>query len=615
MFRLKLKSGFALFLSATAVFFSLFITSAITCGMYEHMDFMAWLYYIMAATGHAALFAFILFIPFFVLPAFLFRKNSVATIMYIVVSIVTGTLILTDGFVFDLYKFHINGFVLELVFGPGAGQIFEFDSKLVFEFIGIVLLFIVLPILVLAYISSRFIDRLKGRTITFISCFLIICIVFSHLCYAAASAMNKAEIQKSATVLPLFYPLTANSLMKRLGLKSADRFDNLVYNKTTSDIEFPLKPILSDDPTTKYNIVYLVLDSWNPSTFNDSVTPNMYKFATEKSQYFSNHNSSNYATRASIFSLFFGLSYTYGNEFYISQMSPLLIDRMLELNYDIEAFPSATLISPPFNEMIFRRIPGLTTQTEGNSSFERDINLTKNFDKFIDNRKPDDKPFFSFLFYDLPHAINIPAEHQKQFQPSWEHPNYLELKNNMDRTPFFNLYKNCVYYDDMLVGQVLDKLKEKGLLENTIIIITGDHGQEFNENKKNYWGHGSNFSKWQIQIPLIVYYPGIEAGKTVDHMTTHYDIAPTLLNRFLGIKNPSEDFSMGYDLWNDTTRYPHIVGDHVRYGFIMPRMILETGHLGTIDVTTRDLNPISKDSIDAGMLMQAISMKNKFYKK
>src|SRR3712207_9402754 len=61
---------------------------------------------------------------------------------------------------------------------------------------------------------------------------------------------------------------------------------------------------------------------------------------------------------------------------------------------------------------------------------------------------------------------------------------------------------------DSLIGLTLDKLKQKDLLRNTVVIITGDHGQEFNENHCNYWGHSSNYSQWQIHVPLIYYYPG-----------------------------------------------------------------------------------------------------------
>lgn len=52
---------------------------------------------------------------------------------------------------------------------------------------------------------------------------------------------------------------------------------------------------------------------------------------------------------------------------------------------------------------------------------------------YLDERKEGDKPFFSFVFYDLLHAIDIPAPYRKKFQPSWDYANYLALNNNLDR--------------------------------------------------------------------------------------------------------------------------------------------------------------------------------------
>jgi membrane-anchored protein YejM (alkaline phosphatase superfamily) len=355
-----------------------------------------------------------------------------------------------------------------------------------------------------------------------------------------------------------------------------------------------------------------MIDSWNFTTCDSIISPNIYKFAHE-GQMFTDHNSSNYGTRGGIFGLFFGLSFTYENEFQISKMSPLFIDRMLELGYNVETFPSATLISPPFYEIIFRRVPGITVNTKGATPFDRDAAITWNFLNYLDSRDPD-KPFFSFVFYDLPHAMTLPEKYQKKFPSTWNAPDYLALNNKTDPEPFFNLYKSCVYRTDQLIGDILAKLKKKRMLENTIIIISGDHGQEFNENKKNYWGHGSNYTKWQIRIPFIIYYPGIEAGKVNSHMTTHYDVAPTLLHRFLGVENPLEDYSMGHDLWDTCSRYPHVVGDHINYAFITPRLILKTGHIGSIDITDHNLNVLPRDSINIKELREAIELKNRFYK-
>ncbi|WP_306686870.1 sulfatase-like hydrolase/transferase [Candidatus Coxiella mudrowiae] len=58
----------------------------------------------------------------------------------------------------------------------------------------------------------------------------------------------------------------------------------------------------------------------------------------------------------------------------------------------------------------------------------------------------------------------------------------------LTRYPYLNRYRNAAHFDDALVGQVLQALKGHQLLKNTIVIITADHGEEFNENHQNYWG-------------------------------------------------------------------------------------------------------------------------------
>lgn len=609
----KLRYGFAIFLSITFVFFITFIVSIFNCGISKDTDFLSWIYYITSSLGHASLFSLALYLILYIPISIIFRNNKIATILYAFGAILVQLVLIIDGLVFDLYKFHINGFVLELIFGGAANEVFVFDWTIYYKFGGLIILFVLIPISISLFISSRYYVYLKRTNILLISLSIITCILISHLGYTIARATGQSGIQKSATALPLFFPLSANTFLSKIGIIDTAEIDSLSFNKPSSDISYPIHPIDYEDSIPKYNIIYIIIDSWNPRTFDPNITPYIYDFS-QKAQFFSEHNSSHYGTRGGIFGLFFGLSFTYENEFSMAKMSPLLIDRLIDAGYEIETFPSANFTSPPLHEIVFRRVPGIITKSDGNTPLERDNYITDKFIDYIDY-KDSGTPFFSFIFYDLAHAMTMPKEYQKKFSPAWEYPDYLSLHNEMDPTPFFNLYKNCIHYDDQLVGKVLKAIEKKGLLDNSIIIITGDHGQEFNENKKNYWGHGGNYSKWQIQVPFIIYYPGIEAGKTYNHMTTHYDLSPTILNRFLGVKNNTEDYSMGYDLWDRRSRYPHIVGDHIRYGFITEDLILKTDHIGKLEVTDKELNEVSKDLIDIKDLQKSIEKKNKFYKK
>lgn len=607
----KARFGFFLLIITTVITSVDFIFNIFGSNINSDMNLVSWLYYIPASLGHAALFAVVLYLIFYLPFSLIFGNYKIATCIYLFTAVLLQMFIVLDGMVFNIYRFHFNGFVLELILGGGT-EVFDFDFWVIVKFTGIAILISVVPYTIAYFIGKKTYHLLRKKTVICLSAALIICVLISHIGHAVAAAIRQSPILKSATAMPFFFPLTANTLLMKMGIAEPDDLDQ-IYNIPSSDIQYPIYPLKISDSIPKLNIIYIVIDSWNPRTYDSINCPNISKFA-QKAQYFSKHLSSNNGTRGSIIGLFFGMSATYEKEITISKLSPLLIDRLIDLDYNIQVFPSAILTSPPIHELVFRRTPDINLKSEGKTPFDRDQYITDSFCEYVDKQVAG-RPFFSFLFYDTPHATAIPKEHNKKFGPAWDEADYTKLSNDIDPLPYFNLYKNCVYYTDSLIGKVTRKLEEKGMLENSVIVITGDHGQEFNENRKNYWGHGSNFSDWQIQVPFILYYPGIEANKVFGHTTTHYDVAPTIMSLFLGVQNPSLHYSMGYEIYDIASRYPHIVGDNVNYGFVFENAILRTNHLGNVETTDRKLNEISSKKVSVDDLKEAVSFKNHFYKR
>ena len=493
----KNKFGFSLFSGATFLGFIVFIINLLRCNI--DTDWISWAFYIPSSLGHASLYALVLYLLLYVPFSFIFRSYKVPATIFIVFAIVLQTILILNGFVFNLYRFHINGFVIELAINAGSTE-FIFDVKLYLKFISLIVVTAILPFLLVFYLSKKWCSRLRKKQIVIISMTLFICVLFSHVAHAVASAVRQTSIQKSAMALPYFFPLTMNKLLDRMGISAQDEIDRLDYEVPASDIIYPIHPIVAGDSIPKYNILLIVVDSWNPRTLDSITAPNIYRMAMQN-QYFENHYAASYGTRENVFSIFFGLSFTYETDFITTKKSPLLIDQLNYRNYAIQAFPSAPLPSPPFHEILFKKAPHVNSRTEGSTPFERDQKITQLTIDYLNSQKKEN-PFFTFVFYDLLHAMAMPKEHFTKFQPSWTEVDYMALHNNMDPTPFFNLYRNCVYQVDKQVGILLDHVRNSNLLDNTVIIITGDHGQEFNENKKNYWGHGSNFSDWQIKVPL-----------------------------------------------------------------------------------------------------------------
>ena len=134
------------------------------------------------------------------------------------------------------------------------------------------------------------------------------------------------------------------------------------------------------------------------------------------------------------------------------------------------------------------------------------------------------------------------------FEPRLDSINYVALNNDFDPTPFLNLYKTSVLFDDALVGSVLHGHIERRANSNTIVLVTGDHGQAFNETRDNTWGHNSDFSDYQVRVPFIVKWPG-HAPATIERLTSHTDWAPTLLTDALGCDTPLDRYTTGTPLF------------------------------------------------------------------
>ena len=117
------------------------------------------------------------------------------------------------------------------------------------------------------------------------------------------------------------------------------------------------------------------------------------------------------------------------------------------------------------------------------------------------------------------------------FNVYWKMIN-LSDKEEMDYIKL--LYDAEIYEIDLLIKDLLDTLKNENLLNNTIIIITSDHGEEFGEH--NDFDHAKTLYEEVIKVPLIIWAPNLK-DKKIDSVVQSIDIMPTLLD-IVGIPIP-----------------------------------------------------------------------------
>ena len=272
--------------------------------------------------------------------------------------------------------------------------------------------------------------------------------------------------------------------------------------------------------------------------------PGTWSFANQ-SQRFTHHYSSGNGTRMGMFGMFYGIYGSYWFDFLRSQKAPVLLHSLKQAGYKMEAYTSAKFTYPEFDKTIFSEFPKDKLFSDiGGQPWERDQKNVTKIIKFMDQAKQEKTPFFSFMFFESTHAnYTFPVE-------DVINPDYLQNLDYVSTDFAENIegikarYENSSYYLDQQFARLFDYLKKSELLENTIVIVTGDHGEEFMEN--GYWGHNSTFSEQQIRVPLIIYHPNAEPQQH-DQLSSHLDIPATVLH-LLGNEASSSTYSFGSDL-------------------------------------------------------------------
>ncbi|AMG13720.1 DUF3413 domain-containing protein [Vibrio vulnificus] len=536
-----------------------------------------------------------------------FRNGTQA----LIASLGVATLFI-DTIVFAQYRFHINAVVLELVM---SGQIVSFPLITWLMVIGGVALLLAAQWWTIRWLENGApVRALKlGRKFALLTFAALLATNAIHI-WAAAHAYQPVTTVKR--YLPLFYPATADKFMRKQGWvdeEALERQKALAF-KRKNDLNYPLAPLQTQPVEKPLNIMLLVVDSWRADTFNADNTPNMWKYA-QSGVVFNNHIATGNATRTGIFGLFYGIPGTYWHGFLANQQSPVLIDRLQALDYQLGIFTAAQLRKPEFNQTVFTKVENLRIGSEGGRPSELDADLTQDWLAWYDQRDKS-KPTFSFLFYDAPHGYDFPADFEPKYEPMLKEVNYLKLNNDTDPTPFFNRYKTSVRYVDSMATKVLDKLKESGDLENTLVIITGDHGQEMNDNKLNFWGHNSNFTDAQVNVPFAIFGPGVDAAKmqwSSEALTSHQDVVPTLMKHYLGVTNDVKDYSVGEDLLGDAVKRDWIISSNYSgYAIITEDNILEVNGGGQYQFMDKSNRQLKEQQPNFTYLQQALEQISRF---
>ena len=126
-------------------------------------------------------------------------------------------------------------------------------------------------------------------------------------------------------------------------------------------------------------------------------------------------------------------------------------------------------------------------------------------------------------------------------------------------------YDGAIAYMDNQFGQLIAALKETDLYDETLIILTSDHGEVFGE--RRLFGHGISVYQDQVHVPLVIKFPNQSHGKVNANLVSSIDILPTILE-IAGIEASSQLQGQSLNSENIRRSQP-VVSEHFTAGFLL----------------------------------------------
>ena len=167
--------------------------------------------------------------------------------------------------------------------------------------------------------------------------------------------------------------------------------------------------------------------------------------------------------------------------------------------------------------------------------------VSEEFVTWLDRRKAG-RPFFAFLNYFDAHDPYVPPTgHTLRFSPSahrGDSVNYQFQGDGFRRKPVLSMediqsaidgYDECIAYVDSEIGKLVETLGQRGILDDTLIVVTSDHGEAFGNH--DLFGHGNSLYMETLKVPLVLVWPHrIPAGRRVREIAGLNQVPATVLD-------------------------------------------------------------------------------------
>ncbi|WP_373778291.1 DUF3413 domain-containing protein [Glaesserella sp.] len=456
------------------------------------------LYFFISLFGHFSFVVFALYLLILFPLSFVVKNHRTFRGISVIFATFGMTVLLVDTEVFKRFYLHLSPLVWDLLVNPDEGELSRQWQ----------LLFVPMPIiLMLEMLYSRWCwNKLRSfnrqKWGKYVALFFLICFTATHLLYAWADMSLYRPITAQKANYPLAYPMTARSFLEKHGLVDRSQLEQKIEESGRLDtfyLNYPKKPLQYTSTPYKANIIFINVSGLSNDVIRQDNMPNLAQISTN-SRRFIRHYTGGDSSGAGIASLFYGLSGRYVDAILNEREPSALIATLQKFEYQFGLFSHNGFDEPIYYRALFAdlKYPKATNNDEAIHQWQ----------DWLINRASN-KPFFGYI--DLL-ARSDSAEQLAQL--------------------------------DTQLGNIWQQLEQQGLTKSTLIIITADIADKTEQ--------ANSFSSKRIQVPLLMYWQGDKG--VYNQISSHMDIAPTLLTQFFGVTSPISDYSQGIDLTKENDR-------------------------------------------------------------
>ncbi|MEZ5564533.1 MAG: sulfatase-like hydrolase/transferase [Gammaproteobacteria bacterium] len=448
-----------------------------------------------------------------------------------------------------------------------------------------------------------------------------------------ADAVGYSPVTGFTAMLPLYYPVHAKGRLERLGWLDPDRVQeaHLLRESSVSasgEINYPLHPLQCPVPETRdpdeslhvassvpsngpLNVVWVLIDALRPDAIDAVTTPALANFSAD-GQVFANHWSGGNSSRMGLFSMFYGLPGTYWHDFYNNQRPPVLMDEFRRHNYALMTSSAVGYGSPTLiDRTVFAGVTGLNPESD-QGGVVKNRQVTADWLDWLAKRQRSadgQQPFLAFLYYDPPlmSEDDVDAAGVKRLPDDSRYTGKEKARRLWQR------YRRGVHLVDGEMARVLDSLKAAGLDDNTLVIISSDHGYEFDDLGLGYYGHASNFGQYQLRATLMMHWPG-RPPQVFRNRSSHFDLPATLLEGLFHCSNPPSDYSVGHNLFDGMSWDWIIAASYVAHAIVQPNRVMVSEPGGFAEVLGPDYRPPANGRLDAALIEESLRAMRRFYR-